>query len=61
MKHSTSDKQDGTTLIPSLLEHMPDISSLLQFISNEPVYHKIKDAQFPSLLKEATELFVGIS
>jgi hypothetical protein len=49
------------TLIPSLLGYMPDISSMLQFISNEQVYHKIEDAQFPSSSKEATGLFVGIS
>jgi hypothetical protein len=40
---------------------MPDISTLLQFVSNEPVYHKTEDAQFSSSLKEARGRFVGIS
>jgi hypothetical protein len=40
---------------------MPDTSTLLQVVSNEPVYDKTEDAQFSSSLKEARGLFVGIS
>jgi hypothetical protein len=60
LKDTASDKQDRMTPIPPLLGYMPDIRALLQFVSNEPVYHIIEDAQFASSLEEGRGFFVGI-
>ena len=39
----------------------PDISSLLQFEWYEPVYYKTEESHFPSMSKEKSGCFVGIS
>ena len=39
----------------------PDISSLLQFDWYEPVYFRTEESHFPSMSKEQSGRFVGIS
>ena len=54
-------KIPGSTPIQAPLGYTPDISMLLYFVLNKPIYYAVNDASFPSDTKEVLGTFVGVA